>query len=106
MVRHYVDNRRPNVTVVVDTNIESYVDPTGFDTAIEIAASLGVSSLLAEQPVAVWLDREAVMGQNRPAGRNDLLDRLTLAERGRRYATSPTPACTRCAASRPRRRSS
>jgi uncharacterized protein (DUF58 family) len=80
MVRHYVDNRRPNVTAVVDTNIESYVDTAGFDTAIEIAASLGVSSLLAEQPVAVWLDREAVMGQNRPAARNDLLDRLTLAE--------------------------
>jgi uncharacterized protein (DUF58 family) len=79
MVRHYVDNRRPNVTAVVDTNIESYVDAAGFDTAIEIAASLGVSSLLVDQPVAVWLDREAVMGQNRPAGRNDLLDRLTLA---------------------------
>jgi hypothetical protein len=28
----------------------------------------------------VWLDRDVVMGQNRPAGRNDLLDRLTLAE--------------------------
>ena len=80
MVRHYVDNRRPNVTAVVDTNVESYIDPAGFDTAIEIAASLGVSSLMAEQPVAVWLDREALMGQNRPAARNDLLDRLTLAE--------------------------
>jgi uncharacterized protein (DUF58 family) len=80
MVRHYVDNRRPNVTAVVDTNIESYIDPAGFDTAIEIAASLGVSSLLAEQPVAVWLDREALIGQNRPAARNDLLDRLTLAQ--------------------------
>ena len=48
--------------------------------AIEIAASLGVSSMLHGQPVAVWLDREVVMGQHRPAGRNDLLDRLTLAD--------------------------
>ena len=48
--------------------------------AIEIAASLGVSSLLHGQPVAIWLDRDVVMGQNRPAGRNDLLDRLTLAD--------------------------
>jgi uncharacterized protein (DUF58 family) len=80
MVRHYVDNRRPNVTAVIDTNIESYIDPAGFDTAIEIAASLGVSSLLADQPVAVWLDREALIGQNRPAARNALLDRLTLAQ--------------------------
>jgi uncharacterized protein (DUF58 family) len=80
MVRHYVDNRRPNVTVVVDTEIGSYRSEQQFDLAIEVAASLGVSSLLHGQPVAVWLDREVVTGQNRPAGRTDLLDRLTLAE--------------------------
>jgi uncharacterized protein (DUF58 family) len=80
MVRHYVDNRRPNITVVVDTEIGSYRSERQFDLAIEVAASLGVSSLLHGQPVAVWLDRDAVVGQNRPAGRNDILDRLTLAE--------------------------
>ncbi len=80
MVRHYVDNRRPNLTAVVDTEIASYPSEREFDVAIEIAASLGVSSLLHGQPVAIWLDRDVVMGQNRPAGRNDLLDRLTLAD--------------------------
>jgi uncharacterized protein (DUF58 family) len=80
MVRHYVDNRRPNLTAVVDTELDSYRSDVEFDTAIEIAASLGVSSLLHGQPVAIWLDRDVVMGQNRPAARNDLLDRLTLAE--------------------------
>jgi len=80
MVRHYVDNRRPNLTAVVDTAIESFPSEREFDVAVEIAASLGVSSLLHGQPVAVWLDRQVVMGQNKPAGRNDLLDRLTLAE--------------------------
>ena len=80
MVRHYVDNRRPNLTVVVDTEIDSYRSEQQFDLAIEVAASLGVSSLLHGQPAAVWLDREVVTGQNRPAGRIDLLDRLTLAE--------------------------
>ena len=80
MVRHYVDNRRPNLTVVVDTEIDSYRSERQFDLAIEVAASLGVSSLLHGQPVAVWLDRDVVIGQNRPAGRNDILDRLTLAE--------------------------
>ena len=79
MVRHYVDNRRPSITAVVDTDLASYVSDDEFDLAIEIAASLGVSSMLHGQPVAVWLDREVVMGQNRAAGRNDLLDRLTLA---------------------------
>jgi uncharacterized protein (DUF58 family) len=80
MVRHYVDNRRPNITVVVDTEIDSYRSEQQFDLAIEVAASLGVSSLLHGQPIAVWLDREVVTGQNRPTGRTDLLDRLTLAE--------------------------
>jgi uncharacterized protein (DUF58 family) len=80
MVRHYVDNRRPNITVVVDTEIDSYRSEQQFDLAIEVAASLGVSSLLHGQPAAVWIDRDVVIGQNRPAGRTDLLDRLTLAE--------------------------
>ena len=80
MVRHYVDNRRPNLTAVIDTEIDSFASDREFDVAIEIAASLGVSSLLHGQPVAIWLDRDVVMGQNKPAGRNDLLDRLTLAD--------------------------
>ena len=79
MVRHYVDNRRPNLTVVVDTEIDSYRSERQFDLAIEVAASIGISSLLHGQPVAIWLDRAVVTGQNRPAGRNDILDRLTLA---------------------------
>ncbi len=79
MVRHYVDNRRPNLTVVVDTEIDSYRSEEQFDLAIEVAASIGVSSMLHGQPAAVWLHRDVVTGQNRPAGRNDLLDRLTLA---------------------------
>lgn len=80
MVRHYVDNRRPTLTVVIDTELDHYVDQASFDTAIEIGGSLGVSSMIAGQPIAVWLDREVLLGQHRPAVRNDLLDRLTLAE--------------------------
>src|SRR5262245_32825699 len=80
MVRHYVDNRRPNITVVADTEIDSYRSEQQFDLAIEVAASLGVSSIMHGQPAAVWLDRDVVIGQNRPAGRTDLLDCLTLAE--------------------------
>jgi uncharacterized protein (DUF58 family) len=80
MVRHYVDNRRPNITVVVDTEIDSYRAERQFDLAVEVAASIGVSSVLHGQPIALWLDREVVIGQNRPAGRQDILDRLTLAE--------------------------
>lgn len=80
MVRHHVDNRRPSLVAVVDRERDHYADARAFDTAIEVAASLGVSSLLAEQPVAIYLDHEAVMGGHRPASRQALLDRLTLAE--------------------------
>jgi uncharacterized protein (DUF58 family) len=80
MVRHYVDNRRPNLTVVVDTEIDSYRSEQQFDLAIEVAASIGVSSMLHGQPAAVWLDRGVLTGQNRLADRTALLDRLTLAE--------------------------
>lgn len=80
MVRHYVDNRRPILTVVVDTEIDSYRSELQFDVAIEVAASLGVSSLMQGQPLALWLNRDVLMGQNRPSTRQTLLDRLTLAE--------------------------
>lgn len=80
MVRHYVDNRRPTLTAVIDTELDHYVDEASFDTAIEIGGSLGVSSMVAGQPIAVWLGRHVLLGQHRPAVRNDLLDRLTLAE--------------------------
>ena len=68
MVRHYVDNRRPNLTVVVDTEIDSYRSERQFDLAIEVAASLGVSSMLHGQPVAVWLDRDGRHRPEPPAG--------------------------------------
>ncbi len=80
MVRHYVDNRRPNIPVVIDTEIADYADDIGFDTALEIGASITLSSMTAGQPVSLWLGRELVYGRNKPAGRNDILDRLTLAE--------------------------
>jgi uncharacterized protein (DUF58 family) len=80
MVRHYVDNRRPNLTVVVDDDAGSYTSEAGFETAIEIAASLAVTSMLAQQPVAAYVGRAVQLGQNRPAGRTALLDRFTLVE--------------------------
>lgn len=80
MVRHHVDNRRPNLTAVVDLERDHYADARAFDTAIEVAGSLGVSSLLAEQPASVYLDRTAVISPRQPASRQTLLDRLTVAE--------------------------
>ena len=106
MVRHYVDNRRPNITVVVDTEIDSYRSERQFDLAIEVAASLGVSSMLHGQPVAVWLDRDVVTGQNRPAGAQRHPRPPDAGRRAPPAPTSPTPRCTPCAPSRAPRRSS
>lgn len=80
MVRHYVDNRRPNLTVVVDDRASSYPTPDRFDVALEIGGSLAMSSLLATQPVALWVGRNTVLGRTVPASPQQLLDRLTLAE--------------------------
>ena len=106
MVRHYVDNRRPNLDVVVDTEIAPLPTSASSTSAIEIAASLGVSSLLHRQPVAIWLDRDVVAGRTGPAGRNDLLDRLTLGRRRDRHRRRRRRARTPCAARPARRRSS
>jgi uncharacterized protein (DUF58 family) len=80
MVRHYVDNRRPNLTVVVDDDAASYASEAGFETAIEVVASLAVTSMLAQQPVAAYVGRAVQLGQNKPTGRTGLLDRLTLVQ--------------------------
>ncbi|MFV0308274.1 MAG: DUF58 domain-containing protein [Desertimonas sp.] len=80
MVRHHVDNRRPALSAIVDLEHDHYPDARVFDVAVEIAASLGLSSLLSDQPAAVYLDREPVMSTQRPASRQILLDRLTVAE--------------------------
>ncbi len=53
MVRHHVDNRRPDLTVVLDTD-PVYDDETKtFELAVEAAASLVTNARLAQQPVAL-----------------------------------------------------
>lgn len=77
MVRHYVDNRRPQLTVLLD-NRDASLDPDCFEIAVEIGASLGVSSYLGNQPVAIWTPQGPLIGAAAPGGRDDLLDRLAV----------------------------
>ena len=82
MVRHYVDNRRPELLVVLDDrNVSMSGDQ--FEVAMEIAASLAVSSLAQDQPVAVWGTGGPILGASRPGGREQILDRLAGARPGR-----------------------
>jgi uncharacterized protein (DUF58 family) len=80
MVRHYVDNRRPTLGVLLDDAMESYDDEM-FEVAVEITASLLVSSLLHQLPVTGRTTSEWLAGRLRPVGRDSLLEHLTVVER-------------------------
>ena len=77
-----------------------------FDLAIEIAASLGVSSMLPASRWRCGSTARSSLGQHRPAVRNDLLDRLTLAAGATGTDVADAGPRTRCAPSPARRRSS
>ena len=102
VVRHYVDNRRPQLLIVIDDRPDALPDirpaagerpldldrdpvqvdepPASlFDRAVEAAAALAVSALLRQEPVAVWNTHGPIYGARQPGGREDLLDRLTVA---------------------------
>jgi uncharacterized protein (DUF58 family) len=75
MVRHYVDNRRPQLLVVIDDRATS-LSGQQFEVAMEIAASLAVSSLLHQEPLALWTTAGPLMGRTKPGARDDVLDRM------------------------------
>jgi len=80
MVRHYVDNRQPHVSVVLDTQADVWASIDDFDTAVNIAASIGVASLDASQPGSVFAGASQLVGSQRRSTRQLLLDDLTLVE--------------------------
>lgn len=80
MVRHYVDNRQPFVTVLLDTAEHGWSDAAEFDTGVEIAASIGVASLGESQPGAVFAGANQLVGSQRKSTRQLLLDDLTLLD--------------------------
>ena len=53
MVRHFVDNRRPYIGVVLDTHRDSYANQASFELAVEIVASLSQSAMRAGMPAGL-----------------------------------------------------
>jgi uncharacterized protein (DUF58 family) len=53
MVRQFVDTRRSQLGLVLSTNPGHYAEPAEFEAAISVIGSLGVSTLLDDQDVAV-----------------------------------------------------
>ncbi|MFT7601070.1 MAG: hypothetical protein ACI8TP_004020 [Acidimicrobiales bacterium] len=79
MVRHYVDNRLPHLTVVLDNNAAIY-EQENFETAVEVAASLTVTTMLHQQPVALRVGDQAILGSTQPASTERVLDALTTVD--------------------------
>lgn len=80
MVRHYVDNRRPHVAVLLDTDPSAYTDES-FETAVSIASSLATSMIRAQLPISLRIGNVTVAGTGVPATVDSALESLTVCER-------------------------
>lgn len=79
MVRHYVDNRRPHLAVLLDTAAEHY-DETTFETAVSVCASLTTSMLHRQMPISVRVGDRTIYGATAPGHLDSVMEQLTLCE--------------------------
>ncbi len=81
MVRHYVDNRRPTLGVVLDDDRAAYGETAfdgQFEVAVEVATSLTMSSLALRLPIAARTSSAWIMGRLHPQGMDGVLESMTL----------------------------
>lgn len=76
MVRHYVDNRRPFLAVIVDGH-PGRMTGDAFERGLEVAASQLVSAARDGRPIAIWVGDQQVMTGRHPTSTNGALDRLS-----------------------------
>ncbi|WP_148288571.1 DUF58 domain-containing protein [Ilumatobacter nonamiensis] len=76
MVRHYVDNRRPVLAVLLDDDAGAYHDDR-FEVAVEVATSAVMSGMMQRWPVSMRTSSQWIAGRLHPAGRDDILRSLT-----------------------------
>lgn len=88
MVREHVDTSLPQVTLVLDTSIESYTEDE-FEQAVEVAASLVAMITSSRLPLRLTTtDRHSVQGRGLAADGQAMLDLLAGVQRtevGRLY---------------------
>lgn len=77
MVRHYVDNRRPQLAVVLDAQL-GVEHPELFERAIEAGGSIGVSELQRGVRVSLRCAGESIVSSAGASSFEDLLDNLAL----------------------------
>ena len=80
MVRQYVDNRRPHLTVVLDTRPDTYTDDS-FELAVSCAASLALLEFTDGQSASAYCGDSHVVGELVRASRDSVLDRFAAVER-------------------------
>jgi len=78
MVRHFVDNRRPYLGVLVDADPAS-LTPDAFEIALEAAASLAVSAAHDARPIALWVGDQEIQTLTTPADQTAALDRFCVS---------------------------
>ncbi len=82
MVRHYVDNRRPHLAVLLDTDA-SYYEEDSFEVAVSIASSMSASMLDQQMPVSARIGSKTIIGQHLAGGRDTVLEAMTECEASR-----------------------
>lgn len=76
MVRHYVDNRRPHLTAVLDDRRSSYRDEEEFELAVSAAASVVSTAIRSGYPVSGFALTSDFSVLRPGSGRDDWLDRF------------------------------
>lgn len=76
MVRHYVDNRRPHLTAVLDDRRDSYASDDEFELAVSAAASIVASGLRSGYPVSAYSLTSDFSVLAPRAHRDDWMDRF------------------------------
>lgn len=77
-VRQYQDTRRSHLTVVIDDNRDSYVDPDDFETAVSVAASVAARAHRDGVDLSMLCGEHAVTGR----GLDGVLDACCRIETG------------------------
>lgn len=79
MVRHFVDNRRPYLGVLVNSD-PGDLEADRFEVALEVAASLVVSAAQDNRPIAMWVGAQEVQTATTPADQSAAMDRFCVSQ--------------------------
>jgi len=92
MLKQNVDNRRPFLGIIVDSNPRS-MDPDQFEVALEVATSLALSAIVESRPIALWVGEQAIISEGLLGTRDSILERLCVATQNETELHDATRRC-------------